>query len=94
MRLRPDSAAAYKQIHDDIGPDMLELIATSGARNYTIFREGLDLFAYLEFADELTPADATNPVLANWWESLEPYMEYNDDGSPTTWPMEEVFHAE
>jgi L-rhamnose mutarotase len=94
MRLLPDSAAAYKQIHDNIGSDMLELIAKSGAQNYTIFREGLDLFAYLEFVDELTPADVTDPVLARWWKSLEPYMEYNDDGSPTMWPMEEVFHVE
>jgi L-rhamnose mutarotase len=94
MRLRPDSAAAYKLIHDNIGPDMLDLIAKSGARNYTIFREGLDLFAYLEFDEELTPSDVSNPTLARWWKSLEPYMEYNDDGSPTMWPMEEMFHAE
>jgi L-rhamnose mutarotase len=25
---------------------------------------------------------------------MEPYMEYNDDHTPTIWPMEEVFHVD
>jgi L-rhamnose mutarotase len=94
MRLRPGAEAVYKEIHDNIGADMVALIAETGASNYSIFREGLDLFAYLEYADELRPADASHPVLAKWWRDLEPYMDYNAHGSPTTWPMEEVFHVE
>jgi L-rhamnose mutarotase len=93
MRLRPGSEAIYKQIHDEIPREMLELIASTGAQNYTIFREGLDLFAYLEYADEITSVDGSHPVLAKWWKALEPHMDYNDDGSPTVSPMEEVFHC-
>ena len=94
MRLKPGAESIYQQIHDDISPAMLELIGQTGATNYTIFREGLDLFAYLECGNEMTPADQSHPVLAEWWRRLEPYMDYNDDGSPTTWPMVEVFHCD
>ncbi len=93
MRLRPGSEATYAQIHDDIPPEMLALIAQTGARNYSIFREGLDLFAYLEYDDDITAVDASNPILAKWWKDLEPHMDYNPDGSPTTLPMQEVFHC-
>jgi L-rhamnose mutarotase len=94
MRLKPGAEEIYKNTHDAISQEMVDLIAETGASNYSIFREGLDLFAYLEAEGELKSFDGSHPVLAKWWKDLEPYMEYNDDGSPTIWPMEEVFHVE
>lgn len=92
MRLKPGAESIYEQIHDEISPEMLELIGQTGATNYSIYRDDLDLFAYLEH-EEMTPVDQTNPVMAAWWKRLEPYMDCNDDGSPVTRPMMEVFHC-
>ena len=48
MRLKPGNEAIYKQKHDEIWPEMLELMQRQGIRNYSIYRYGLTLFAYLE----------------------------------------------
>lgn len=48
MRLKPGNEAIYKEKHDNIWPEMLEVMKASGIRNYSIYRHGLTLFAYLE----------------------------------------------
>ena len=48
MKLKPGNEAIYKQKHDEIWPEMLALMKRDGIRNYSIYRYGLTLFAYLE----------------------------------------------
>lgn len=97
MRLKPGAEAIYKEKHDAIWPEMVDLLHRQGVHNYSIFRAGLDLFAYLEQAEE-APAGKKNgtidQVLRDWWLMMEPYMEYNDDHTPKTWPLDEVFHLD
>ena len=66
MRLKPGNEAIYKQKHDEIWPEMLELMQRQGIRNYSIYRYGLTLFAYLE-RDKPPPAgephDPDRPAL-------------------------------
>jgi len=95
MRLKPGCEAIYKEKHDQIWPEMVSLLKERGVGNYSIFRRDLDLFAYLETAgDAALPGSAGDipPVLRDWWAMMETYMEYNDDHTPKTWPLEEVFH--
>lgn len=94
MRLKPGAEEEYKRWHDEIWPEMLDLIRAGGARNYSIFREGLNLFAYLEIEPGGTPAGGEHPVVRRWWASLEHLMESEPDGSPTIWWMTEVFHVD
>lgn len=95
MQLKPGSEAVYKQKHDEIWPEMLETLRGQGIRNYSIFRRGLTLFAYLECDDPAAlAAGRDDPVVRRWWKMMEPYMEYNADGTPWTEDIEEVFHAD
>ena len=48
MRLKPGCEAIYKEKHDAIWPEMLELMKRQGVRNFSIYRDGLTLFAYNE----------------------------------------------
>ena len=48
MKLKPGNEAIYKQKHDEIWPEMLANMQRDGVRNFSIYRYGLLLFAYLE----------------------------------------------
>jgi L-rhamnose mutarotase len=48
MRLKPGAGAEYARLHEDLPDAMLEQLERAGVRNYTIFLDGEDLFAYLE----------------------------------------------
>ena len=51
MKLKPGCEAIYKEKHDQIWPELVDVIQESGVRNFSIFRRDLDLFAYLEVDD-------------------------------------------
>ena len=94
MRLKPGNEAIYKQKHDEIWPEMLAAMKRSGVRTYTIYRHGLDLFAYQELDTAPDPSAKPSELDYRWWEMMAPYMETNADFSPVRWPVEETFHYE
>jgi len=95
MQLKPGNEAIYRQKHDEIWPEMVETLHHHGIRNYTIFRRGLTLFAYYECDDlSQTQGQGDDPVVRRWWRMMEPYMDYNPDGTPWSEPIEEVFHLD
>lgn len=95
MRLKPGCEDVYKQKHDEIWPEMVETLHSYGIRNYSIFRHGLDLFAYLECDNpEALAGQRNNPVVQRWWRMMEPYMEYASDRTPKATPIVEVFHLD
>ncbi len=92
MELKPGCEAVYQQKHDEIWPEMLATLREYGIRDYSIFRHELTLFASLECDDPGRLAlQRDNPVVQRWWRMMEPYMVYNDDHTPRTVPLEEVF---
>ena len=50
--VRPDRIDDYERLHADPWPGVLEQIRRSNIRNYTIFRDGSDLFAYFEYSGD------------------------------------------
>lgn len=94
MKLKPGCEAIYKQKHDEIWPEMLELMRKNGTRNYSIYRYGLLLFAYQERDEPAPPNAPVDPIVWKWWEMMAPYMETNADFSPVAEPVEEMFHAD
>ena len=94
MRLRPGNAAIYRQKNDEIWPELLALMRRDGIRNYSIYRHGLLLFAYLERDAPPEPGAPIDPIVWRWWEMMAPYMETNPDFSPVQEPVEEMFHAD
>ena len=51
MRLLPGQEAEYRRRHAAVWPEMLDALRAAGARDYSIFIHGSDLFAYLEVDD-------------------------------------------
>jgi L-rhamnose mutarotase len=94
MQLKPGQEAEYKRKHDEIWPEMIEMIKAQGISNYSIYRHGLLLFAHLE-RDESFPADAGSPELAQRWQDwMGPHLETNADGSIRAQSVEEVFRLD
>ena len=51
MGLLPGAEAEYRRRHAAVWPEMLAELRAAGARNYSIFLNGNDLFGYLEVED-------------------------------------------
>ena len=94
MKLKPGCEEIYKQKHDEIWPELVDLLRRQGARNYSIYRHGLLLFAYLERDAPAVEGQPHDPIILRWWKMMEPYMEYNSDGTPWVEPIEEAFHMD
>ena len=95
MHIKEGCAAEYEQRHDEIWPELVELLNRSGVKNYSIFLHGLTLFAYLETEDP-TAIDTMkdNELTWKWWRYMEPLMECNEDSSPVIEVIPQVFHMD
>lgn len=53
MKLYPGMEAEYEKRHNELWPEMQDMIHEYGGRNYTIFldRETLILYGYIEIED-------------------------------------------
>ncbi len=94
MKLRPGEAEAYREKHDEIWPELVELIKSEGVQNFYIYRHGLTLFATY---DRDTPPDRTSErpeIRQRWFEWMAPHMETNEDLSPVAEEVEEMFHLD
>lgn len=59
LRLREGKREIYKKMHDEIWPEMLDVLETAKIQNYTIWNSGEDLFGYYEVPD----SDYSNRIL-------------------------------
>ena len=93
MQLKPGNEAEYKRRHDEIWPELAALLHETGIRNYSIFRDGLTLFGYLEI-DDVAKMDGVpkQEIMRKWRKYMEPLMECNPDNSPIVTSLEEAFY--
>ncbi|MEE2659390.1 MAG: L-rhamnose mutarotase [Candidatus Latescibacterota bacterium] len=95
MKLKPGNEVEYKERHDEVWPEMLALMRKSGIRNYSIYRDALTLFAYLEIDDpSVLDSLPQEEVVQKWWRYMEPLMECNPDSSPVMTTLQEAFHMD
>lgn len=97
MKLKPGCEAEYKKRHDEIWPELAELIRESGVFDYSIFLdyETNILFAVQKQSGAQSSQDlGTNPVVRKWWDYMSDIMEVNPDNSPLTTPLTEVFYLD
>jgi L-rhamnose mutarotase len=97
MKLLPGCKAEYKKRHDEIWPELAELIRQSGVSDYSIFldEETNTLFAVQKQSGDQSSQDlGTNPVVRKWWDYMSDIMESNPDKSPVISPLTEVFYLE
>ena len=97
MKLNPGCEAEYKKRHDEIWPELSQILTSAGVSDYSIFldAETLTLFAVQKLSDGNTAADLpNNPVVRKWWNYMADIMETNPDHSPVCVSLKEVFHME
>ena len=95
MKLKAGCKEEYRKRHDEIWPELAELIRSTGVSDYSIFldEETNTLFAIQKQSGEASSQDMGNhPVVKKWWAYMADIMETNPDHSPVTTPLEEVFY--
>ncbi len=99
LQVKSDRLAEYRERHAAVWPSMLEAIAASGRRNYSLFlREDGLLIGYYEVDDDKAAQRslAENPATAPWEAEMAEFFvtldgDRPDQGAPR---LDEVFHLE
>jgi L-rhamnose mutarotase len=75
-RLKPGVEERYEQYHREVWPDVLAAIRRVGITRYLIFRDGLDLFHFIECGDydRAISELARDPVNIRWQQEMAPMM--------------------
>jgi L-rhamnose mutarotase len=97
MILKPGCKDEYRKRHDEIWPELAELIRSTVVCDYSIFLDESTniLFAVQKQSGEESSQDlGENPVVKKWWAYMADIMESNPDNSPVAIPLEEVFYLE
>jgi L-rhamnose mutarotase len=95
MKLFKGKEAEYKKRHDAIWPELKSLLKTTGIKDYSIFldEETNDLFGVLKIEDPMKLDELPHhPVMKKWWSYMKDIMETNEDESPVSVRMSEVFY--
>lgn len=95
MQLNKGQEKEYTKRHDELWPELKDLLKQTGIQEYSIFLDEStnSLFGILKIdnpvkLDEL-PA---HPVMQKWWAYMKDIMESNPDNSPVSIPLKEVFY--
>ena len=97
MRLLPDREAEYRRRHAAVWPEMLDALRAAGARGYSIFIRGADLFAYLEVDDfaAFRAAMAATEVNDRWQAEMAELIDpLTDPATGFHQRLEEIFHLD
>ena len=97
MKLYPGMKEEYEKRHNNLWPEMQDMIHEYGGKNYTIFldEETDILFGYIELEDEAGWAESANTAICRkWWDYMADIMETNPDNSPVSIDLTNVFHLD
>jgi L-rhamnose mutarotase len=95
MQLNPGMEDEYRRRHDEIWPELVELLKEAGVEDYLIHldRETGILFGVLWRRTDHSMADLpSHPVMKRWWAHMADIMATNPDQSPVDTPLVTVFH--
>lgn len=95
MKLFRGFEEEYRRRHDAIWPELKALLKNAGIRDYSIFLDPgtSELFACF-IVDTRNKLDELRHqiVMKRWWHYMKDIMETNDDESPVSVRLTEVFH--
>ena len=95
MKLKNGKKAEYTRRHNEIWPELSALLKESGISEYSIFldEETDTLFAIQKVSGEGTSQDlASKAIVKKWWAYMADIMVVNEDNSPVSTLLEEVFY--
>lgn len=97
MKLYEGKEKEYERRHNELWPEMKEMIHQYGGKNYSIFldKETNILYGYIEIeSNELWTESAETEICKKWWKYMADIMETNSDNSPVSVDLTEVFHLD
>jgi len=97
MKLHPGQADEYERRHNELWPEMVEMIHQHGGKNYSIFldRDTNILFGYIEIEDPVRWAKGADTAInRKWWDFMADIMETNPDNSPVAHDLQLMFHLD
>jgi len=101
MMLKPGNRDEYERRHNPIWQELQDVLKQHGVNNYSIFlnattEDGDDrLFAYVEIeSEEMWQRIANTEVCQRWWAHMKDLMLTNEDNSPLSVELQEVFHLD
>jgi len=97
MHIQPGTEEEYRRRHVEIWPRMVDELKAAGCQNYSIFRSGLQLFAYLEVDDlDSYRAYMAKSGVAAEWESYMSDILVREVDPTTNFPplLSEEFHLD
>ena len=95
MKLLDGQEDEYKKRHDDIWPEFKKILKETGVEDYSIFldKETNILFGVLKVGNAMKLDELPHhPIMKKWWAYMKDIMETNDDNSPVSIPLTEVFY--
>lgn len=95
MKLSSGFVEEYKKRHNPIWPELSSLLKSYGISDYSIFldEETNILFAILTAEDPARLEHLkSESVMQKWWAYMDALMETNDDHSPVSVPLVEMFY--
>ena len=97
MSVNPDAHGEYETRHRPIWEDLAGVLKRHGVSNYSIFldEETSQLFGYAEIeSEEQWNAIAETEECRLWWKYMSDIMPSNEDNSPVSRGLREVFHLD
>jgi L-rhamnose mutarotase len=97
MYLNEGMKAEYKKRHDEIWPELVQLLKDNGVSEYSIFldEETNMLFAFQKVSGKGGSQDlGQTEIVQKWWKMMSTIMKSNPDKSPVSVELEEVFYME
>ena len=95
MKLFPGMQDEYKKRHDEIWPELSELLVKSGISDYSIFfdEETSILFAVMwRKKDHKMDHLNSETIMQKWWSYMADIMHSYETNEPITKPLQMVFH--
>lgn len=94
--IRPGKRAEYIRRHDEIWPEMKEVLRSAGIVNYSIWLSGEEVFGYYECEKGAVYAarvQAESPVVDRWNKFMKDVLDMPADEETGAQPhLEEVFY--
>ncbi len=95
MKLHDGMASEYKRRHDEIWPELVDLLRGAGVSDYSIHldEETSYLIGVLTRTEGHKMDDLPrHPIMLKWWAHMSDIMETNDDNSPVASALTPVFY--
>ena len=97
FEIYPGQEDEYKRRHDEIWPELVQDIQAAGLRNYSLFRSGQEIVAYVECHPDVATCFeklSTSDANARWSEWFQDVIVALADDDGQLFRLGEVWHLD